>query len=89
MPECRSYVVIVISPYVVCKFMTKNAANICVQPEAIISVGAKPEQDDFSGILVEAEQVRVLMWCELCQRPNHEFVLLHNMLDRRIFGEAV
>jgi len=69
--------------------MTKHAANIRVQPEAIVSVSAKPEQNDFSSILVEAEQVRVLMWREFCQCPNHEFVFLHNMLDRWIIGEAV
>ena len=78
-----------ISPYVVCKFMTKYSADIRVQPETIISVGAKPEQDDFSGVLVEAEQVRVFMWCEFCQRPDGEFVFLHNMLDSWIIGEAV
>ena len=71
-----------------CKFMTKYAAYIRVQPETI-SIGAKPEQDDFSGILVKAKQVRVLMWCELCQRSNREFVVLHNMLDRWVIGEAV
>jgi hypothetical protein len=69
--------------------MTKHAANIRVQPEAIISVSAKSEQYDFSSILVEAEQVRVLMRCEFCQRPNREFVFSHNMLDRGIIGEAI
>lgn len=87
--KCRSYVVIVIPPHVVCEFMTEHAANICVQAKAIISVCSKPDQYDFSSILVEAKQVRVLMWCEFCQRPNCKFVFLHNMLDGWIIGKTV
>jgi hypothetical protein len=69
--------------------MTKHAANICVQAEAIISIGAKPEQYGLSSVLVQSKQVWVLMGCEFCQRPNRKFVILHDMLDGRIIGETV
>jgi len=69
--------------------MAKHATNICIQAESIISVSTKPEQYDFSSILVEAEQVRVLMRCEFCQRPNREFMLLHDMLNGWIMGQVI
>jgi hypothetical protein len=68
-----------VTPDVVREFMTKDTANVTIDPEAVVSVRPQTQLDGLSGIHIQAKQVRVFVWCKLSEEPNGELVRQHNM----------
>jgi hypothetical protein len=78
-----------ITPDIVREFMTKDAADITIHPEAVVLVCPQTQLDDLSGIQIQAEQVRVFVRRKFSKQPDGKSVRQHDMFDCWIRRESL
>ena len=73
--------------HVVRQLMAEHTSELRVIPKAVVCVRAHTEQDRFAGVDIEAKQTWMLMWSELREKPDGEFVCAHDVNNRGVVCE--
>ena len=85
----RTYVFVMIAPYIMRQFMTKDFSDIVVKSKSIISVCPYTKLDLLTGIHIKTKKAGAFMRSKFSQEANGEIMPLHDMKNSWIIGQLV
>ena len=78
-----------VAPLVVRQLVAQHPPHLEIRPEPVVRVRPQPKLDRLPRVHVQSQQVRVFVRRELREQPDGELVLVHDVQDGGVGGEAL